>query len=238
MTRSIKTLFTTATVLVAVFGTSSGLSAVTCPQTQSSAASSERRSGPRPEGRHHCSCGQSGHGKAQGQNRAVMRTAMRLVHEYRHSIDRSVVETDFGVITETRIPSDPEAAQILERHVRDMKTLLESDGHVRRWDPLFSEIFSHSDEIVMVVEPIEDGVRVTETSENPSVVKLIQAHAYKVNDFIARGPEAVHEPTPLPQGYKPDVTAESRHDDLESSASTDRARDQTTPGCFPFRVRP
>jgi hypothetical protein len=178
-----------------------------------------------------------GRGAGRGQNQAVMQTAMRLVHDYRHSIDRQIVETDTGVVTETRIPSNPEAAEILERHVRAARTLIESGGQVRRWDPLFSEIFEHSSEISMVIEPIEDGVRVTETSENPQVTKLIQAHAYKVSDFIARGPAAVHEQTPLPEGYQPSVTADTRSEDLEPANNGDKAPSQTTAGCFQFRIR-
>lgn len=41
----------------------------------------------------------------------------------------------------------------------------------------------------------------TETSDNPEVVKLIRAHARKVNEFVARGPAAVHEETPFPESY-------------------------------------
>lgn len=54
----------------------------------------------------------------------------------------------------------------------------------------------------MTIETLADGVRVTETSANPEVVTLIQAHARKIDAFIARGPEAVHEPTALPPGYR------------------------------------
>ena len=83
-----------------------------------------------------------------------------------------------------------------------MKDLLEGGGRIRAWDPHFSEIFDHYDEVDMVVEALDDGVRVTETSENPEVVKLIRAHARKVDDFVARGPAAVHEPTALPDDYQ------------------------------------
>jgi hypothetical protein len=82
-----------------------------------------------------------------------------------------------------------------------MQELLESGGRIRMWDPLFVEIFDRSEEIEMVVEMLDDGVRVTETSDDPEVAKLIQAHARKVDEFVARGPEAAHEATPLPAGY-------------------------------------
>ena len=85
-----------------------------------------------------------------------------------------------------------------------MRGLLEGGGQIRSWDPLFREIFEHRDEIVMEIEQLEDGVRVTETADNPEVVKLIRTHARKVSEFVARGPAAVHEETPIPAGYVSD----------------------------------
>lgn len=130
-----------------------------------------------------------------------METARVLVHQHRQEIERQVEELDNGVVTVTRAPSSPEAAEAIDRHVREMKRVLESGGRVRMWDPLFREIFDHADKITMEIEKLEDGVRVTETSADAEVVKLIQAHAHKVTEFLDRGPAAVHEETPLPEGY-------------------------------------
>ena len=138
----------------------------------------------------------------QSGNRSAMQTAMTLVHGDRSLILRTVEEVPDGVVTVTRIPSDPQAVEVLHQHVAEMTSLLESGGQVRRWDPLFAEIFEHAEEIDIEIETLEDGVRVTETSDNPQVVALIRAHARKVDQFIARGPEAVHEATPLPEGYR------------------------------------
>ncbi len=137
-----------------------------------------------------------------GGGRDVMQATHALVHDYRESIVREVEEIENGVVTVTRSPEDPEAAAMLQRHVGEMKDLMAEGGRVRVWDPLFSEIFDRYEEVDMVVEKIDGGVRVTETSQDPEVVKLIQAHARKVSDFLARGPAAVHEPTPLPEGYR------------------------------------
>lgn len=131
----------------------------------------------------------------------VLSSAMTLVNRYRDAIQREVVNTSKGVVTTTWSALDSEAARTLQRHVVEMKAALERGETVRGWDPLFAEIFQHHDEIEMSIEFIEGGVRVTETSDNPEVVKLIQAHARKVNDFLARGPAAVHDETPLPAGY-------------------------------------
>ena len=53
----------------------------------------------------------------------------------------------------------------------------------------------------MEIQDIEGGVEVVETSENPEVVKLIRAHAAKVDEFVARGIEAYREETAIPEDY-------------------------------------
>ncbi len=154
--------------------------------------------------------GMNGQGKMNGQGNGrgmgsagghgVMHKAMMLVHG-RAAIERTVEEIDGGVLTETIVVGDPALRQTLLDHVSEVTALLEGGGRMRNWDPLFSEIFDHYDEIQIVTEEIENGLRVTETSPNPEVAKLIRAHAYKVNEFLARGHDAVHEATPLPEDY-------------------------------------
>jgi len=53
--------------------------------------------------------------------------------------------------------------------------------HMR--DPLFREVFAHADKIVMRHENTPKGVKVVETSGDPYVAKLIQAHAEVVSLF-------------------------------------------------------
>lgn len=152
-----------------------------------------------------------GHGMGRGAGRAggrhggppaVMQTARALVHDHRDAVERQVEMLDNGVVTVTRAPADADAAAAIRRHVREMKQMLETGGRVRMWDPLFRELFDRADEIDMEIEELDDGMRVTETSEDPQVAELIQAHARKVTEFIERGPAAVHEETPLPEGYE------------------------------------
>jgi hypothetical protein len=55
----------------------------------------------------------------------------------------------------------------------------------------------------MQIEDTENGVIVTETSEDAQVVKLIQQHANRaVSEFVERGMQRAMEPTPLPEGYQ------------------------------------
>ncbi len=74
-------------------------------------------------------------------------------------------------------------------------------------DPLFAEIFKHADKIKMQHEDTDKGVRVTETSDDPYVAKLIQAHAKVVSGFVERGfAEAMkNHPAPDTKGSTPEV---------------------------------
>jgi len=137
--------------------------------------------------------GPEGHGRAEMQNAHFL-----VVNHDR--LERSVEEIPNGVQTMTTT-KDPELLDPLRQHVQEMSAVLERGGHVRMWDPLFVEIFEHSEAIQIEIEEIEDGVRVTETSEDEEVVKLIRAHARKIDQFLARGQEACREETPLPDDY-------------------------------------
>jgi len=135
----------------------------------------------------------------KGGGRAEMQNAHFLITNH-DRLERSVAEIPSGVQTVTTT-TDPELLEPLRQHVQEMVAVLEEGGHVRKWDPLFVEIFEHSEAIQIEIEEIEDGVRVTETSDDEEVVKLIRAHARKIDQFLARGREACREETPLPSDY-------------------------------------
>lgn len=152
-------------------------------------------------------CGrmQRGRGAGAGAGRGMMghRSQMQNAHALIAShaeIERQVELLDDGVRTVTT-SANPELVETLRRHVTEMKQMIEEGGRIRNWDPLFATIFDHRDAIVMRVEEVEGGVAVTETSTDPAVAALIQAHAAKVDDFVARGPAAYRESTPLPDDY-------------------------------------
>ena len=137
--------------------------------------------------------GQKGHGRPEMQNAHFLVTN----HD---RLERAVEEIPNGVQTVTTT-DDPELVEPLRKHVQEMSAVLAEGGHVRKWDPLFAEISEHGEAIQIEIEEIDDGVRVTETSEDEEVVKLIRAHARKIDQFLARGPEACREETPLPSDY-------------------------------------
>ena len=91
-----------------------------------------------------------------------------------------------GVETVTE-SSNPEIAAKIQEHVHWMKVRVDETKPIRMRDPLFAEIFRHADKIEMTYEETEGGVRVTETSKDPYVVTLIQAHADVVSGFVKQG---------------------------------------------------
>ena len=139
-----------------------------------------------------------GMGPAMMRDMRVIRT-MLMNHE---NIDRRVENLENGVKTWTT-SDDPDIASAIQTHVRQMKERMEENKPIRQMDPVFREIFDHTDKIEMQIEDIENGVVVVETSEDPQVVKLIQQHANRaVSEFAEEGMQRAMEPTPLPEGYK------------------------------------
>ena len=107
-------------------------------------------------------------------------------------INRQVTETSNGVETLTE-SSDPAIVEKIQEHVASMYQRVENVQPIRMRDPLYREIFKHTDKIEMKLENTDNGIRVVETSEDEYVVKLIQAHAKVVSGFVEHGFEEAHK---------------------------------------------
>jgi intracellular sulfur oxidation DsrE/DsrF family protein len=128
--------------------------------------------------------GQGGHGP-DDRHEADHEVFQFLLTNHK-KITRTVKELPDGVETVTE-SSDPEIADKIKEHVEWMEYRVENTNPIRMRDPLFAELFKHTDKIKMVHEDTEKGVRVTETSKDPYVAKLIKAHAEAVSGFVSRG---------------------------------------------------
>ena len=148
--------------------------------------------------------GQGRQGAGQGGGRGGSgRPEAQVIHfliENHGSLKRTVEEVPGGVRTRT-VSQDPEIIDAVRVHVRQMVELIHGGGRIRNWDPLFQEIFDRREATEMQVTDIEGGVEVTEISSDEQVVKLIRAHAIKVEEFVDHGLEAYREETPIPQDY-------------------------------------
>ena len=152
-----------------------------------------------------------GMGRMGGGHDGDMGTIHALLTDH-EAIERRVVDRPDGVETWTE-SDDPEVAAAIREHVHAMDARLEDGRPIRRWDPLFVEIFEHADAIAMTVEDTPRGVRVVETSDDAYVVALIQQHAHRaVSEFIAEGMDRAHQPTPMPSAPGADRSALPAYD--------------------------
>ncbi len=121
-----------------------------------------------------------------------------IAHE---EIDRDVQDIPNGIRSVTT-SSDSEIAELIRTHVDQMGARMERGDAIRQMDPLFRELFEHSDAITIQITDLPDGVQVTETSSDPQVQLLIWQHAHRaVSEFVASGMQRAMQPTPLPEGY-------------------------------------
>jgi hypothetical protein len=119
----------------------------------------------------------------------------------REKINRTINRTEEGVDTLTE-SDDPEVTAGIQTHVAAMHTRVKEGRGIHMRDPLFREVFRNADKISMEITDTDKGVRVIETSDDPYVASLIQAHADVVSLFIENGHEEVqknHAAPPRPE---------------------------------------
>jgi len=121
--------------------------------------------------------------------------------DHRQKIQRTVVKLANGIETVTE-SDDPEVVKLIQTHVNAMYGRVKDGRPIHVRDPLFKAIFDNHDKIVMAHEMTPRGIKVVETSADPYVVKLVQAHADVLDLFIKNGrPEMMknHEVPARPQ---------------------------------------
>ncbi len=129
------------------------------------------------------------------------RDTFHFLLENHKSIKRTVKKLENGVETVTE-SAKPEVAKKIQEHVPAMYKRLKSGNGVRYWDPLFAEAFRHGKKMKMTIENTKTGVKVIETSDDPKVVEIIQAHADVVSKFVEKGFDEAHKEHPLPDVKK------------------------------------
>ncbi len=117
-------------------------------------------------------------------DRDVFQTLLGGHSELRRTV--RVLPDGVETITES---DDAALAALIRDHVIAMKVRLEHDGRIRQWDPIFRAVFDNASKIRMEYELTAKGVKVREQSDDPRIVRLIQAHATMVSGFVTRGTE-------------------------------------------------
>ncbi len=114
---------------------------------------------------------------------------MELIHtllDNGSKVRRTVTMRPDGVETVTE-SDDPALVDTIRAHVAAMYGRVKEQKPIHMRDPLFRAVFENASKIVMAHAVTDKGVRVTETSTDPYVVKLIQAHARVVDAFVKNG---------------------------------------------------
>ena len=144
----------------------------------------------------------SGEGMMGGGMMRDMRSIHGLLMNH-EGIERRVEDLPNGVRTVTT-SRDPEVAQLIRMHVRQMEARYDRDQPIRMMDPVFRELFRNRDRASLDYEDIPGGIRVTHISDDPNVVLLIRQHAHRfVSEAAAEGMPRAMRPTPLPEGHRP-----------------------------------
>jgi hypothetical protein len=107
----------------------------------------------------------------------------------------TVIDKGVDTLTES---DDPKLAALIRVHVAAMTARVEQARPIHMRDPLFRAVFANADRIEMKSSATEKGIRVIETSTDPYVAKLIQAHADVVSAFLKNGFEEMHKNHEVP----------------------------------------
>jgi hypothetical protein len=145
--------------------------------------------------------GWMGKGKGMADHQADMEVFHYLL-DHRKEIKRTVKEVPGGVETVTE-SANKEVVKKIQEHAEAMHKRVKEGKGIHMRDPLFREIFAHTDKIKMTVTKTKTGVSVKETSDDAHVARLIQAHAKVVSNFIRNGYAEVrknHEVPTRPKG--------------------------------------
>jgi len=124
--------------------------------------------------------------------------AIHILLQNRQQIRRKVVNLSNGVQTLTET-DNAELRPVLIGHVKSMYERLENVQPIHMRDPLFRALFQHAKEITFKAKLTPTGIEVIETSDNPQVVKMIQAHAEVVSLFLKNGHAEVMKNHAVPQ---------------------------------------
>ncbi|MGB0723153.1 MAG: hypothetical protein ACPGU7_12245 [Gammaproteobacteria bacterium] len=165
----------------------------TKPRQQRRQQRRHRRHGDERQGHTH-PCRSARHSPNRRDRHAHDRDVFQSLLDEHRAMTRRVELLHDGIATWTR-SEDPRVVHLLHDHVPAMHRRLREGFALRRWDPLYAALFEHADAIHMEVELLEDGVHVTETSDDPRVVALIQAHSAAVDGFLEHGRSAASKPT-------------------------------------------
>ena len=122
--------------------------------------------------------------------RGPMRTGMELFE--RHRLMRRHVTVLADGVRSVTVSDDPSTAALLQQHVADMyRRLDENRPFPYPMSNSVPQMFANPTGYQRKLELLHNGVAVTETSADPDMVRVIQAHARELDRFVQEGMPAM-----------------------------------------------
>ncbi|WP_298909769.1 hypothetical protein [uncultured Aliiroseovarius sp.] len=109
------------------------------------------------------------------------------------TLERAVENLPDGIRTVTR-STNPEVMEVLVSHVVGMIDRVErqDDPKIIIQSPTLDIFFDRAETISNTIEVTDEGIVVTQTSDDPEVVSALQTHAEEVSAMVLQGMHAVH----------------------------------------------
>ncbi|MCK0148702.1 hypothetical protein MWU54_01605 [Marivita sp. S6314] len=110
------------------------------------------------------------------------------------TLSREVERLPNGIRTVTR-SSDPVVMDALVSHTVGMidRVGQQDDPQIMIQSPTLDIFFARGDRILSQVDMTDDGIVVTQTSDDPELVEALYVHADEVSAMVERGMHAVHQ---------------------------------------------
>jgi hypothetical protein len=131
----------------------------------------------------------------RGENATAEESAeLGLLFRYFETITREVENLPNGIRTVTR-STDQAVMDALVNHSVGMIDRVGQldDPQILIQSPTLNIFFLHGKEIFSDVSVEDEGLVVTQTSDNPEIIEALQKHAAEVTAMTERGMQAVHE---------------------------------------------
>ncbi len=121
-------------------------------------------------------------------------TELAVMFDGFQTMTRTVENLDNGIRTVTS-SSDPDVMDALVSHVTGMINRVEEgrDPKIMVQSPTLDIFFMRGDNLVNEIEITDEGIVVTQTTDDPELVEALHVHAGEVSRMAAGGMDALHE---------------------------------------------
>lgn len=115
-----------------------------------------------------------------------LRDTIHGLFDSHQAFTREVTETAEGYVSKTT-SDNPDAAKLLQTHVKQMEGRLKDGLMVRGWDPAYAEFVRYYDDIDIQITNIDNGISIVAIGKTPEAKAVARNHAGIISQFINHG---------------------------------------------------